>query len=136
MTHPADSTRATLDAALGAAALALAAADGAPPAEALPLLREAQQHVTVAIDEAMAAVLVTEGGSIRQAGALAGLSENAVGPRLARTRLLAAYGSDSGRVTAAGVERARYDLEEGRHRDGSDLPDPPPPARFRARRPT
>ena len=31
------------------------------------------------------AVLVTEGGSIRTTGALAGLSENAVGPRLART---------------------------------------------------
>ena len=105
------------------------------PAAALPLLREAQQHLTVAIDEAMAAVLVTEGGSIRTTGALAGLSENAVGPRLARTRLLAAYGSESGRVTAAGVERARYDLEEGRHRDGTDLPEPPAPMRFRARRP-
>ena len=104
-------------------------------AAALPLLREAQQHLSVAIDEAMAAVLVTEGGSIRTTGALAGLSENAVGPRLARTRLLAAYGSETGRVTAAGVERARYDLEEGRHRDGTDLPEPPPPMRFRARRP-
>jgi hypothetical protein len=84
----------------------------------------------------MAAVLVAEGGTIRTAGALAGLSENAVGPRLARTRLLAAYGSESGRVTAAGVERARYDLEEGRHRAAADLPDQPKPMRFRARRTT
>jgi len=129
-------TQQTIADALRAASAALAAADPATPATALPLLREAQQHLTVAIDEAMAAVLVTEGGSIRTTGALAGLSENAVGPRLARTRLLAAYGSESGRVTAAGVERARYDLEEGRHRDGTDLPEPPIPMRFRARRTT
>jgi len=130
-----ESTQQTIDAAIAAATVALSAADAAAPAVALPLLREAQQHLSVAIDEAMAAVLVTEGGSIRTTGALAGLSENAVGPRLARTRLLAAYGSETGRVTAAGVERARYDLEEGRHRDGTDLPEPPPPMRFRARRP-
>ena len=136
MTNPTESTHRTIDDAIRSAASALAAADAAAPAAALPLLREAQQHLTVAIDEAMAAVLVTEGGSIRTTGALAGLSENAVGPRLARTRLLAAYGSESGRVTAAGVERARYDLEEGRHRDGTDLPEPPTPMRFRARRPT
>ena len=126
----------TIDAAIRAAVAALDAADPSAPATALPLLREAQQHLTVAVDEAMAAVLVNEGGSIRTTGALAGLSENAVGPRLARTRLLAAYGSESGRVTAAGVERARYDLEEGRHRDGIDLPEPPTPMRFRARRAT
>ena len=131
-----ESTQQTIGDAIRAATTALTAADPATPAAALPLLREAQQHLTVAIDEAMAAVLVTEGGSIRTAGALAGLSENAVGPRLARTRLLAAYGTETGRVTAAGVERARYDLEEGRHRDGTDLPEPPAPRRVRARRPT
>jgi hypothetical protein len=123
-------------ASVAAAAAALAQADATQPSAALPLLRAAQEHVTSAIDEAMAAVLVTEGGTIRTAGALAGLSENAVGPRLARTRLLAAYGSESGRVTAAGVERARYDLEEGRHREAADLPDQPKPMRFRARRTT
>ena len=126
----------TIRAAIDAAAAALASADAEAPSAALPLLRAAQEHVTTAIDEAMAAVLVSEGGTIRTAGALAGLSENAVGPRLARTRLLAAYGSDSGRVTAAGVERARYDLEEGRHRPADDLPDQPRPMRFRARRTT
>ncbi|HET8986970.1 MAG TPA: hypothetical protein VFN43_00530 [Humibacillus sp.] len=136
MSSTTDRSQQTIDAAIRAAASALAATDPAAPAAALPLLREAQQHLTVAIDEAMAAVLVTEGGSIRTTGALAGLSENAVGPRLARTRLLAAYGTESGRDTAAGVERARYDLEEGRHRDGADLPDHPTPMRFRARRPT
>jgi hypothetical protein len=125
-----------IHASIAAAAAALAQADATAPSTALPLLRVAQEHVTTAIDEAMAAVLVTEGGTIRTAGALAGLSENAVGPRLARTRLLAAYGSDAGRVTAAGVERARYDLEEGRHRDAADLDEQPRPLRFRARRPT
>ena len=126
----------TVRAAIEAATAALAQADPTAPSAALPLLRSAQEHVTTAIDEAMAAVLVAEGGTIRTAGALAGLSENAVGPRLARTRLLAAYGSDSGRVTAAGVERARYDLEEGRHRVAADSPDQPKPMRFRARRTT
>ena len=126
----------TVRAAIEAATAALAQADPTAPSAALPLLRSAQDHVTTAIDEAMAAVLVAEGGTIRTAGALAGLSENAVGPRLARTRLLAAYGSESGRVTAAGVERARYDLEEGRHRAAADLPDQPKPMRFRARRTT
>ncbi len=128
----ADAIRASIQ----AAAVALAQADATAPSTALPLLRSAQEHVTTAIDEAMAAVLVTEGGTIRTAGALAGLSENAVGPRLARTRLLAAYGSEAGRVTAAGVERARYDLEEGRHRDATDLAEQPRPMRFRARRTT
>jgi hypothetical protein len=125
-----------IHASIAAASAALAGADPGSPSAALPLLRTAQEHVTAAIDEAMAAVLLTEGGTIRTAGALAGLSENAVGPRLARTRLLAAYGSETGRVTAAGVERARYDLEEGRHRDSADLAEQPRPLRFRARRTT
>lgn len=126
---------APIGAAVDAARAALSGVEPASPVEALPLLRVAQSFVTRAIDEAMAAVVLDQGGSIRTAGALAGLSENAVGPRLARTALLAAYGSETGRVTAAGVERARYDLEEGRHRGPDEAP-PPPPLRFRARRPT
>ena len=114
---------------------ALAAADPADPAGALPRLREAQDHLTAAIDEAMAAAVV-EGQTIRSAGALAGLSENAVGPRLARTRTLAAYQSEEGRVTAAGVERARYDVERGRHEPLAPGAAPPAPMRFRPRRPT
>ncbi|OFE17285.1 hypothetical protein BA895_17335 [Humibacillus sp. DSM 29435] len=122
-----------MGAAVDAARAALSGVEPASPVEALPLLRVAQSFVTKAIDEAMAAVVLDQGGSIRTAGALAGLSENAVGPRLARTALLSAYGSEAGRVTAAGVERARYDLEEGRHRGPGEAP---PPLRFRARRPT
>jgi hypothetical protein len=114
---------------------ALAGADPADPATALPRLREAQEHLTAAIDEAMAAAVV-DGETLRSAGALAGLSENAVGPRLARTRTLAAYQSEEGRVTAAGVERARYDVEQGRHEPLPLGAAPPAPMRFRPRRPT
>ncbi len=116
---------------------ALDRADTAEPATALPLLREAQDHLTAAIDEAMAAAVVVEGETLRGAGQLAGLSENAVGPRLARTSLLAAYKSEGGRVTASGVERARYDVEQGRHLPAA-APDgtPAAPMRFRPRRST
>lgn len=121
--------------AVASAEAALRRIDPDEPADALPHLRAAQEHLTLAIDEAMAATIVEEGSSIRTAGQLAGLSENAVGPRLARTTLLAAYGSEAGRVTAAGVERARYDIEEGRHRT-TDSSAARPPLRFRARRNT
>jgi hypothetical protein len=119
--------------AVAAAEAALRQVDPDQPGEALPHLRAAQDHLTRAIDEAMAAAIVEEGTTIRSVGQLAGLSENAVGPRLARTTLLAAYGSDAGRVTASGVERARYDLEEGRHRTAEAGTTP---LRFRARRNT
>lgn len=109
--------------------------DPASPSTALPRLRAAAEHVTEAIDEAMAAVILEEGATIRSAGALAGLSENAVGPRLARTRDLGAYTADSGRVTAKGVERALYDLERGSHQ-AAEPASPAAPMRFRARRPT
>jgi hypothetical protein len=122
-----------------AAALAeLRRVDPALPDDALPLLRAAQEHLTVALDEAMAATVV-EGWSMRSAGALAGLSENAVPPRLARTNLLRAYGDAAGRVTRGAVERARYDLEMGRHPAEAPMTqaelEPPKPMRFRARRP-
>jgi hypothetical protein len=122
-----------------AAQEALDQVDPDKPSEALPLLREASENLTEAMDAAMAAVLLEEGGTIRQAGQLAGLSENAVGPRLARTPSLAAYTSDAGRVTATGVERARYDIETGRHQVSdkvSDKDEPKKPLRFRARRPS
>ena len=109
---------------------ALEGVDLGDPASALPRLREAQELLT-----AMAAAVV-DGETLRGAGALAGLSENAVGPRLARTRTLAAYQSEEGRVTAAGVERARYDVEQGRHQPLPPGAVPPAPMRFRPRRPT
>ena len=71
--------------------------------------------------------------SLRSAGAAAGLTENAVPPRLARTQTLGAYANEDGRVTAAGVERAKYD-----HESGTPKPAPAPaaaPMRFKPRRP-
>ncbi len=117
------------------AAVVLAQAGQAQTAsEALPLLRQAQERLTRAIDEAMAVAVVQEGSSLRQAGQLADLSENAVGPRLARTYRLMSYATPEGRVTRASVERARYDAEVGRP---APTPDPPVERlRFRRRRDT
>lgn len=110
---------------------ALGAAEGLAPAEALPHLREAADELTLLIDGCLAAAVLEPGTSLRSVAARAGLSENAVGPRLARTSALAAYANEAGRVTAGGVERARYDLEKG-------TPPPAPPTaplRFKPRRP-
>jgi hypothetical protein len=120
--------RAALDAAEDAAT---AAAD---PAAALPHLRTAADHLTELVDDTMARAVVAGGASLRSAAAGVGLSENAVGPRLARTRLLAAYANDSGRVTAAGVERARYDQETGRIPQPADPAVSAAPMRFVRRR--
>jgi len=119
--------------AVKAALEAIQRIDPEKPSEALPLLREASENLTEAIDAAMAAVILEEGSTIRQAGQLAGLSENAVGPRIARAPSLAAYSEETGRVTAKGVERARYDMERGRHEEQDE---PVKPMRFRARRPS
>lgn len=109
-----------------------AAAETDAPAEALPHLRAAADRLTGLIDDTMARAVVAGGASLRAAGARAGLSENAVGPRLARTASLAPYANESGRVTAAGVERARYDQETGRVPETEN--ESRPPMRFRARR--
>jgi len=102
--------------------------------EALPHLREAADRLTSLIDESMAEALLSGKVSLRSAGAAAGLTENAVPPRLARTQTLGAYANQDGRVTAAGVERAKYD-----HESGTPKPAPAPaaqPMRFKPRRPT
>lgn len=119
---------------LAAVRRALEAAADLEPDEALPHLREAADRLTELIDESMAQAVLAGRGSLRSVGASAGLSENAVGPRLARTQTLAAYANDDGRVTAAGVERAKYD-----HEVGTPRPAPAPaakPMRFKPRRPT
>jgi hypothetical protein len=118
--------------ALDEARRALGEVDIDQPAEALPLLRTAVERLTDAIDESMAAMVLDEQGTLRAAGSLAGLSENAVGPRLARTERLAAY-SNAGRVTARGVERAMYDEELGR-KPATTPEEQRPPMRFKPRR--
>lgn len=115
-----------------AAAAITRAAESTSAADALPLIAEAQGQLTRAIDQAMAATVLEEGTSLRQAGQLAHLSENAVGPRLARTARLMPYATPEGRVTRTSVERARYDAELGRP---APTPDHPvEPLRFRRRR--
>ena len=115
----------------------LGAAESAPgPQEALPHLRAAADRLTDLIDESMAQAVLSGDASLRSAGAGAGLSENAVGPRLARTAALRAYANDDGRVTASGVERARYDQETGAVPPASAAPGAArPPMRFKPRRP-
>ncbi|WP_220794227.1 hypothetical protein [Nocardioides pelophilus] len=112
---------------------ALDEAEGKDSVGALPYLREAADRLTELIDESMAAAVLTGQASLRSAGAQAGLTENAVGPRLARTRTLSAYADERGRVTASGVERAKYDLESGVPRQPAAAP---APMRFKPRRPT
>lgn len=126
------------DTEIQAAQAALDAAMSLSADAALPHLRTAAEHVSAAINEALAQAVVDEGATLRAAATRAGLSENAVGPRLASSALLGAYSVD-GRVTAAGVERARYDREEGRHRSpdrsATTAARGATPLRFRARRP-
>ena len=118
---------------LAAVRLALDEAENRDSVGALPFLREAADRLTELIDESMAAAVLTGQASLRSAGAQAGLTENAVGPRLARTLKLGAYADDRGRVTAAGVERAKYDLESGVPKQPAAAP---APMRFKPRRPT
>ncbi len=110
----------------------LAAAEGLEPTAALPHLRSAADRLTGLIDDTMAQAVLAGQASLRSAGASVGLSENAVGPRLARTSSLGAYANDAGRVTAAGVQRAQYDQETGTARTA----EPREPLRFKPRRNT
>ena len=110
----------------------LDAAAGLSPVDALPHLRDAADRLAELLDETMAVAVLSGQASLRAAGARAGLTENAVGPRLARTRRLGAYADERGRVTAAALQRARYDQESGTPR-----PEPKTTAmRFKPRRPT
>lgn len=110
----------------------LTAAGGLEPTAALPHLRSAADRLTGLIDDTMAQAVLAGQATLRSAGASIGLSENAVGPRLARTRTLGAYANDAGRVTAAGVQRAQYDQETGIARTA----EPREPLRFKPRRTT
>lgn len=113
---------------------ALDAAAHLEPDEALPHLRDAADRLTALIDESMAQAVLSGKASLASVGRQAGLTENAVPPRLARTKSLAAYADAKGRVTASAVERARFEHETGTPRPAPD--EPPTPMRFRPRRPT
>jgi hypothetical protein len=118
---------------LGRVRTCLDAAAGMPAVDALPHLRDAADRLAALLDETMAAAVVSGKASLRSAGQRAGLTENAVGPRLARTQTLGAYADSRGRVTASGVERARYDHESGTPKPTLSRA---PAMRFKPRRPT
>lgn len=102
-------------------------------AEALQQLRSVLIGVGQLIDEQLAAAVVDDELSIASAGKNAGLSENAVGPRLANTARLAPYVTSGGRITAEDIKQARRDKYAG-----TPLPPAQPagPMRFKTRRPT
>lgn len=111
----------------------LAAFDAAPSAlEGLPALREAAEEITSLLDRTMAQA-VLDGASMRAVAASAGLTGNAVPPRLARTAPLRAYATGD-RLDATGIARARYDNERGHA--ATPIDEPVQPLRFKPRRPT
>lgn len=91
------------------------------------------EEVTELLDEQLARAVLDDELSLRSAGAKAGLTENAVGPRLGNTPQFAGYARPDGRVTAKEIQRARYDKKGG-------VPAPTPtssqPMRFKPRRNT
>lgn len=104
-------------------------------------LRLVLDEVTLLLDENLASAVLDYELSLRAAGAKAGLTENAVGPRLAETPALAAYARPDGRVTAKDVQRARYDKLTGQFAlplaVPSTTPSPAkPPMRLKPRRNT
>lgn len=101
-------------------------------AQVLQHLRSVLIEVGQLLDEQLASAVVDDELSLAAAGKLAGLTENAVGPRLAGTARLAPYATSAGRVTAEDVKRAR------RHKHaGTPLPPAATePMRFKPRRKT
>jgi len=102
-------------------------------AQALQHLRSVLTEAGQLLDEQLASAVVDGELSLAAAGKSAGLTENAVGPRLANTARLAPYVTAGERITAEDVKRAR------RHKyAGKSLPPAPPPEpmRFKPRRKT
>lgn len=102
-------------------------------AEALQHLRLVLTEVGQLLDEQLASAVVDDEMSIAAAGKNAGLTENAVGPRLANTSRLAPYVTTGGRVTAEDVKRARNDKWANTQRPPAAAPEP---MRFKPRRNT
>lgn len=102
-------------------------------AETLQGLRSVLTEVGELLDEQLARAVVDDEMSLAAAGKNAGLTENAVGPRLANTARLAPYATSGNRVTAEDVKRARSDKY-------AQTPLPPvapaEPMRFKPRRTT
>lgn len=99
--------------------------------QALQHLRSVLTQVSQLLDEQLARAVVDDEMSIAAAGKSAGLTENAVGPRLASTPRLNPYVTAGDRITAEDVKRARNDKHAR-----NPLPPAPPaePMRFKPRR--
>lgn len=102
-------------------------------AEVLQHLRSVLTEVGQLLDEQLARAVVDDELSLAAAGKHAGLSENAVGPRLANTARLAPYATTEGRVTAEDVKRAR---QHKYARNPLPPAAPTEPMRFKPRRKT
>lgn len=101
--------------------------------QALRHLRSVLTEVSQLLDEQLVRAVVDDEMSIAAAGKSAGLTENAVGPRLASTPRLNPYVSTGDRITAGDVKRARND----KHARTPLPPTPAPePMRFKPRRNT
>lgn len=100
-------------------------------AQVLQHLRSILDEVGRLLDERLASAVVDDELSIAAAGKHAGLTENAVGPRLANTARLAPYSTSPGRVKADDVKRARQDKYS---RQPLPAAAPPEPMRFKPRR--
>lgn len=110
----------------------LAHAESAPSADqALQHLRSVLTEVSALLDEQLARAVVDDEMSIAAAGKSAGLTENAVGPRLANTSRLSPYVSNGARITAEDVKRARNDKHA---RNPLPPATPAEPMRFKPRR--
>lgn len=99
--------------------------------QALQHLRSVLTEVSQLLDEQLARAVIDDEMSIAAAGKSAGLTENAVGPRLANTPRLNPYVTSGERITAEDVKRARNDKHAR-----NPLPPAPPaePMRFKPRR--
>lgn len=100
-------------------------------AEVLQHLRGVLTEVGQLLDEHLANAVVDDELSLAAAGKHAGLTENAVGPRLAGTARLAPYATTANRVTAEDVRRARRDKHA---RQPLPPAAPAEPMRFKPRR--
>jgi hypothetical protein len=102
-------------------------------AQVLQHLRSVLTEVGQLLDEQLASAVVDDELSLAAAGKYAGLTENAVGPRLAHTARLAPYATAGGRVTAEDVKRAR---QHKYAREPLPPAAPTEPMRFKPRRKT
>lgn len=90
-------------------------ARGLDAMQVLGQLRAAQERVDAAVEEAMAASVLS-GHSVRSVAEVTGLAPGSIPPRLARAQPFAGYTDPKGRVGASEIARARHD-----HTTGSPL---------------